>query len=206
MCALKDDSLFIPADENAVLSTTTIAKYHTLLSSILSTAVQWQMLLLNPCERVQPPKRARYEESYLDDVQAVELVKCLEFEPLRYKTMIMLLLYSGMRRGELCGLTWEDIDFKHNLISITKSNLYLPGKGIFEDSTKNKTSERVIQVPSDMIKLLQEYRAEQAQTQLLMGDKWQNSNKIFTTPYGAPIHPDTVSARNYIFLQLKQEK
>jgi integrase len=58
----------------------------------------------------------------------------------------MLLLYSGMRRGELCGLEWSDIDFKNNLISITKAGLYLPDRGVFDDTPKNKTSERVIKI------------------------------------------------------------
>ena len=192
MQALGDSKLFVPVG-NTTLSNTTISKYHTLLSSMLSTAVQWQMIFSNPCERVAPPKKIRHEEMYLDEFQALQLIKCLDFEPLRYKTAVMLLLYSGMRRGELCGLTWQDIDFTHNLISITKASLYLPEYGVFDDSTKNKSSERVIQVPQEMTDLLKLYQKEQNITRLSMGDKWVNSGKIFTTQYGAPMHPDTLS-------------
>lgn len=192
MHALGDTKLFEPVG-NTTLSNTSIAKYHTLLSSMLSTAVQWQMIFSNPCERVAPPKRNRQEEIYLDEVQALQLIKCLDREPLRYRTAIMLLLYSGMRRGELCGLTWQDIDFTHNLISITKASLYLPEYGVFDDSTKNKSSERVIQVPKEMTDLLKLYQKEQNILRLSMGDQWINSGKIFTTQYGAPMHPDTLS-------------
>lgn len=192
MHALGDTKLFEPVG-NTTLSNTSIAKYHTLLSSMLSTAVQWQMIFSNPCERVAPPKRNRQEEIYLDEVQALQLIKCLDREPLRYRTAIMLLLYSGMRRGELCGLTWQDIDFTHNLISITKASLYLPEYGVFDDSTKNKSSERVIQVPKEMMDLLKLYQKEQNILRLSMGDQWINSGKIFTTQYGAPMHPDTLS-------------
>ena len=192
MQVLGDSKLFVPVG-NTTLSNTTISKYHTLLSSMLSTAVQWQMIFSNPCERVAPPKKVRHEEMYLDEFQALQLIKCLDFEPLRYKTAVMLLLYSGMRRGELCGLTWQDIDFTHNLISITKASLYLPEYGVFDDSTKNKSSERVIQVPQEMTDLLKLYQKKQNITRLSMGDKWVNSGKIFTTQYGAPMHPDTLS-------------
>lgn len=192
MHALGDTKLFEPVG-NTTLSNTSIAKYHTLLSSMLSTAVQWQMIFSNPCERVAPPKRNRQEEIYLDEVQALQLIKCLDCEPLRYRTAIMLLLYSGMRRGELCGLTWQDIDFTHNLISITKASLYLPEYGVFDDSTKNKSSERVIQVPKEMMDLLKLYQKEQNILRLSMGDQWINSGKIFTTQYGAPMHPDMLS-------------
>lgn len=192
MRALGDNKLFIPVG-NTTLSNSTIAKYHTLLSSMLSTAVQWQMIFSNPCERVAPPKKERHEEMYLDEVQALQLIKCLDREPLRYRTAIMLLLYSGMRRGELCGLTWHDTDLEHNLISITKSSLYLPEYGVFDDTTKNKSSERVIQVPKEMTDLLKLYQKEQNITRLSMGDRWTDSDKIFTTQYGAPMHPDTLS-------------
>ena len=192
--ALQDKTLFNAVDKGKKLSGYTILHYHRLLSSILSTAVEWQLLTSNPCSRVKPPKTEQKEANYLDEIQAQELVNCLANEPLRYRTMIMLLLYSGMRRGELCGLTWDDIDFKYNLVNITKSNLYLPGKGIFEDTTKNKSSERIIQVPRDMIELLAEYKKEQLQMRLKVGDKWNESGKIFTTPFSDPIHPDSLSS------------
>src|SRR5699024_7626353 len=106
------------------LSAQTIRYYHMVLSSMLSTAVEWQLIPSNPCDRVKAPKIERKEAKYLDEVQAARLIKCLDNEPLQYKTMIMLFLYSGMRRGELCGLEWPDIDFDNHLVSITKSSLY----------------------------------------------------------------------------------
>ena len=199
--ALKDNSLFSPCDTGKRLSGETILHYHRFLSSMLSTAVEWQLIPSNPCDRVKAPKTERKESSYLDETQAAELIKCLDNEPLRYRAIIMLLLYSGMRRGELCGLTWDDIDFEHDLISITKSNLYLPGKGIFEDSTKNRASERIIKVPQDMTALLKEYKKEQAENRLMLGDKWQESGKVFTTAYGAPIHPDTITSWFHKFIK-----
>lgn len=199
--ALNDNSIFAPCDINKRLSGETILHYHRFLSSMLSTAVEWQLILSNPCDRVKAPKAERKEANYLDEYQAKELIKCLEKEPLRYRTIIMLLLYSGMRRGELCGLEWNDIDFKHNIINISKSNLYLPGKGIFEDSTKNKTSERVIQIPHEMTKLLIEYKKEQNKTRLLIGDQWNECDKVFTTKNGSPIHPDTITSWFHKFIE-----
>ncbi len=107
--------------------------------------------------------------------------------------MIMLLLYSGMRRGELCGLEWSDIDLKHGIINISKSSLYISQIGIFDDTTKNRTSERVIRIPEDMTTLLKEYRRSQNQLQLTMGDLWQGTQKVFTTQNGKPIHPDSIT-------------
>lgn len=184
---------FYEVENNKPLSAKTIQHYHRFISSVLSTAVEWQIIPYNPCGRVKAPKVERTEANCLDEVQAAELIKALDAEPLRYKTLIMLLLYSGMRRGELCGLEWSDINFDYNLISITKSRLYLPDRGVFDDTTKNKSSERVIKIPQGMIDLLKEYKLSQLQERLKLGDQWIESDKVFTSWNGKPIHPDTVS-------------
>ncbi len=89
------------------------------------------------------------------------------------KTIVKLLLYTGLRRGELCGLEWQDIDFDNALLTVSRSSLYLSKKGIFEDTTKNFTSQRVIKIPMVAIDMMKEYRLWQTQQRLLMGDRWQ---------------------------------
>ena len=85
----------------------------------------------NPCDRVKPPRVEHKEARYLDEEQAARLMEALESADIQNRTMIKLLLYTGMRRGELCGLTWEDIDFEKLVIHIRRSSLYLADKGIF---------------------------------------------------------------------------
>jgi integrase len=124
------------------LSNNTVSHYHRVLNSVLATAVTWQVISENPAKRVSPPKVERHEALYLDDKRAIRLIKLLDDEPIQYRVAIVLLLYSGIRRGELCGLEWNDIDFKHNIISIQRESQYLPGMGIFENSPKSEKSER----------------------------------------------------------------
>ncbi len=187
------DALFNAAGNKEKLSGKTILHHHRLISSILEKAVKWQIILSNPCDRVEPPKAERYEAEYLDENQAHELLTCLQSEPLQYRTIITLLLYTGMRRGELCGLEWSDIDFKNSLIDISKSSLYLPERGIFDDTTKTQSSNRVIKIPSAVIELLTEYKRYQIAERLKLGDKWIDSKKVFTQWNGKPIHPDTIT-------------
>lgn len=191
--ALNRKNLFVPVDADAVLSGSTIAKYHRLLSTICTTAVQWQVIPSNPCSRVKPPHVENKEAPVLDDVQVQQLIECLNDEPLKYKTAIMLILYTGLRRGELCGLEWDDVDFKNEVIHVTKELLYTPNKGVYEDTTKSKRSQRVIRIPSEMIILLKHYKAEQSRQRLKYGDYLQNCNKIFTSDKGGQIHPDSLS-------------
>lgn len=192
--AIGEKSLFEPVNKDACLSDSTIAKTHRLISSILTAAVQWQVIPSNPCQRVKPPHVEYKEAPVLDEEQTAELIKCLQSEPLKYRTAVMMILYTGLRRGELCGLDWTDIDFKSGILHVTKAVQYLPDKGIYEDTTKTKQSNRAIRLPNDMIELLKEYRAEQSRTRLLMGDQWHNSGKVFTNETGGVINPDTVSS------------
>lgn len=188
-------ALFSPVGgEEKPLSERTVLHHHRLISSILEKAVKWQIIFSNPCERVEAPKVARKEAHYLDEKQAAELLNCLQTEPIKYRAMITLLLYSGMRRGELCGLEWSDINFSECLVDINKSSLYVTGKGTIEDTTKTFSSKRVIKLPAPVMGLLAEYKKEQTLERLKIGDKWEDSNKLFTQWNGAPIYPGTVTS------------
>lgn len=186
--------IFEPVDGDAALSSNTISHYHKMLSSMLSTAVKWQLIYDNPCLRVDPPKVEHSEAHYLDEVQAAHLLDLLDDEPIVYRTMITLLLHTGLRRGELCGLEWDDINFDLSLLDVQRTSLYLPGKGIFEDETKNATSERCMKVSADVVTMLKAWRAEQSKQRLRMGDQWQTSDRLFTAWDGAPIRPDVITA------------
>lgn len=133
------------------------------------------------------------EPKYLDEVQAAKLLDLLDNEDMLYKTAVRFLLFTGLRRGEALGLNWSDIDFDTATVQICRSSLYLPDKGIFEDDTKNRTSNRVIKVPQTVLSDLKLYRKSQIQNRLVMGDRWCESDRVFTTIEGLPLHPDTLS-------------
>ena len=124
----KLNQLFSPVDQQKTLSGKTVLHHHRLISSILNIAVQWQIIFSNPCERVKPPKVEQKEAKFLDEVQTANMLELLQKEDIQHRTMIQLLLYTGFRRGELCGLEWSDIDFENRVITVRRSSLYLPGK------------------------------------------------------------------------------
>lgn len=185
--------LFEKCNGDSKLSPKTILHHHRLISSILNTAVQWQLLYGNPCERVKTPKVERTEARYLDEVEAAEMFKCLQEEDVFHRAIITLLLYSGMRRGELCGLQWSDIDFDDKIIKIQRSSLYLPERGIYEDTTKNYSSDRVIKIADEAINLLKEYKMHQNSDRVKAGDRWIETGRVFTRWDGEPIHPDSIT-------------
>lgn len=193
-------STFEAINQDKGLSANTVQHYHALISAIMSTAVQWQVIASNPCTRVRPPKLEKKDARYLNEVQAAHLLELLETENMQYKTMIKLLLYTGFRRGELCGLEWDDIDFNNCVIHVRRSSNYVPDKGIFVDETKNTTSIRCIKVPAIAFEMLKDYRRWQIEERLKIGDQWQDHNRLFTTWNGKPIHPDTITGWFHNFI------
>lgn len=188
------NKLFKPSGETETLSGQTILHYHRLISVILQTAVEWQYVPTNPAERVKSPKVNKQEAEFLDDKQAIHLLELMQEQPIYYRTAVAVLLFTGMRRGELLGLQWDDIDFENQTINIQRSLQYLPDRGVFVDETKNKSSNRVIKVPATAIDSLKSYRTWQRLVFMRIGQPWSGGNQVFVTQNGAPMHPDTLTS------------
>lgn len=187
--------------EEQPLSDRTILNYHRVISVILQSAVYDEILTNNPCQRTRAPRVEHKEAKYLDDVQAEQLICAITekaYHP--FDTIVIMLLLTGMRRGECCGLEWNDIDFESCTININKALLYLYNKGIFENDTKTYSSKRVIKVGRDLMDILAEYREWQNAEKEKLGDKWNESGKVFTAMNGKPINPYTVSAWFHRFM------
>ena len=103
-------------------------------------------------------------------------------------------LYSGVRLGELCGLSWPDIDWDNNIIHILRASQYLKGLGIFETTTKNESSKRPIKMPQFIFEILKQYKAWWLEQKIKNGDRWKGeSERLFIQDDGKPIHPDTIN-------------
>jgi integrase len=179
--------------KSGTLSETTVAHYHRLLSSMLNDAVEWQIIADNPAARVKPPKAKKKEISHYDDEKVLLLLQKLEDEPIKYKTAVILTLFTGMRLGELMGLEWADVDFEKCTIRIRQSSQYVKGKGIITKDPKNESSKRIIAVPAEVMELLKTYKKWQNEERLKMGELWEESGRVFTQENGKPMFPDTPS-------------
>ena len=189
---VKVDRVFVINGEPAPLSDQTIKHHHRLISSILTFAVQWQLILSNPAERVRAPKVEAKEPEHYDEDTTETMLELLDKEPLKYKTMIYLTLYTGCRLGDLSGLEWSDVNFENKLLRIRQASQYIPGQGTFTKAPKNETSSRVISLPEIVISLLKEYKVWWNEQKLSCGDQWdKTSDRIFVQWNGKPIHPST---------------
>lgn len=171
-------------------SPSTIQHFYGLINNMLEVAIKWDYISYNPNQKIEKPKRARANIDCYSPAEVDLLIKCVMQECLKYQALIILALDLGCRRGELVALTWDDIDFKQNKVKINKSLQYINGK-IFEKETKTENSDRINYITKLTIDILKKYQKEQLQKKLLLGSKWENTNRIFTTETGGDMFPDT---------------
>lgn len=175
------------------LTENTISHYHRFLHAVLETAYKVDKLIPeNPAKAViDPPTPGRPKPNFYDDEQTLKLLEALNSAPLKYKIFILLALETGARRGELLGLEWKDIDFEKRIIYIRRASNYTKERGIYTSNTKTETSVRKISVSAEIISLLKEYKKWQNEQRLKKGDKWTDTDRLFTQENGLPMHPDT---------------
>ncbi|MCL2387851.1 MAG: site-specific integrase [Defluviitaleaceae bacterium] len=189
------------------LSGKTILHHHRLISVILGDAYKQEYILRDISTLVTPPKATQKEVSYLDEQDAQKLCNALLNVPPKWKTALLLLLYTGIRRGELVGLEWSDIDFEGKTITIRRTVQYITGekyhwkdefdvlhKGqLIEKKPKTKSSERCIAVDNGVIGLIVEYRRWWEEQKTNNGHRWISTEKLFIQDNGGVMHPDSIT-------------
>lgn len=98
-------------------------------------------------------------------------------------------------------LEWKDVNFNSGVITVSRASIYIPKEGVISDTTKNDTSQRSIKAPTAAIQMLKDFKAWQYEQRFRMGDRWQNSDRLFTTAEGKPIHPDTITGWFHDFIK-----
>lgn len=186
--------LFTVAEIRDPLTPATVNSYHRTLTAVLAKAVKWGYIQSNPAALAERPSMGRREAACLDETGALRLLELLRSEPIRWRALITFDLLSGLRRGELLGLRWCDVDMAENMIVVRQTSNYLPGKGVYTSTPKTDTSGRVLRLSASAMAVLQEYKQWQDAQRCALGADWEDQDgRIFTNNHGAPIFPDTVT-------------
>ncbi|TDE26453.1 tyrosine-type recombinase/integrase [Actinomadura sp. 6K520] len=176
------------------LSPRTVGHVHSVLRKAFGDAVRVDELIpSNPTERAKRPRLHRGEPGKV--WTTAQLRAFLDVaKGHRLFAFYRLAAYSGARRGELLNLRWRDVDLDGASIQIKGSASFIAGERI-EGTTKSGRS-RVVSLDPGTVDVLRAHRKRQAADKLKVGESWKGTEDgyVFTTGWGEPVHPDTVSS------------
>ncbi|TCL44456.1 tyrosine-type recombinase/integrase [Harryflintia acetispora] len=175
------------------LSAKTITEHHRLISTVLEQAFKERLIVFNVARQAVLPRIEKKEMNHFQPEQIEAIREVLENEPLKWKTLVDLLIMTGARRGEILGLKWESVDFEKNQIHICNNVLYSADRGIYEDTPKTEKSKRYITLPKAIMAELWEYRKEQRKEFLKAGIPDRADGFVFAQSTGEAMHPDSVT-------------
>ena len=176
------------------LAVSTIRKHYSTLSAFLKWCVSKHIIMDNPLNNVSKPvdNSAETKVKIFTVEEMRKIFECVEKEPLMWQAMIYLLAESGMRRGEIAGLRWVDIDFGIGKISVVNNAQYTEGVGVYDTTTKSK-KPRDIYVSEKVVKKLKEWK--EYQKEVLTGQGLPEPTHIFThLDGGARMNPQAPTA------------
>ena len=140
------------------LAPKTIRHHYATLANIFSFAIKQEIITKNPMDKVDCPKAQKKKVDAFTEEQARSFFGYLDECPMDFRCMLNLLITTGIRRGELMGLQWGDIDFDDCVISVNRNVTYTPDSGIMVSTPKTECSVRQIPVMPSVAAVLMEYR------------------------------------------------
>lgn len=188
MCKLSPiviQQLYNKLKSGGYMSDENIRKVHTIIKDSLNKAVKWDLINKNPASLVDSPKVAKSEINVWDTDEVKRLLDTTKSS--RYYIAFLLAVTTGMRRGEILGLRWKDINFKDETLHVTQI-LSVDGKR-FESGAKTRAGVRSISLPDETISELKKHKAMINQERLLARDIYNNHDLVVCTEIGTPCNP-----------------
>lgn len=154
-----------------------VVKCHAVASSALRQAVRWQLVSTSAAAGVSPPRVGPADLRIPEASEMRALVGAASQTP--YAAPIMLAASTGMRRGEIVGLRWTDVDLEQAVLRVR--------------SGKTPHARRTIALPASTVTALRRHRRDQAERRLLLGEAWQDGDLVMDRGDGKGVNPDSVS-------------
>lgn len=172
------------------LSPNTVIKHHNLLTNTLNAAERQEYITKNPMRAVSPPKkRQREAKFYTPEQLGILLDKAVGT---RLELPVYICTYLGLRRGELCGLRWSDVDLGHQTITIENTRTQA-GKKEIEKGTKTASSTRTLSLPETLCDMLKAAKEHQQACRAEYKNAYDDNDYVVVMEDGRPFRPNYLS-------------
>lgn len=180
---------FVNKLNNSDLSSSTVLSYFRVLNAAINQAVKWQLLLYNPCEAITPPRNKQSKMMILDQ-EEIQILLNESKDHIIYPVIVLALL-CGLRRGEILGLQWENIDFYSGTIHL-ENNLVRANNKVILKETKTATGRRAVDISTNVVDVLKKIKKQKMHYKQLYGSSYHDNNFVCTWEDGRPFRPDYI--------------
>jgi integrase len=176
-----------------------VAKVHGVLRAALSDAERFDLVTRNVAKHVRPPRQLQVERRALTVDEACRFLAAVRDDG--YEAVFVVALVLGLRRGEVLGLRWVDVDLAGRSLRVVQAVQRAEGRLILVPP-KTARSRRSLPLPRLVVEALERQRKRQQQDRQQAGPAWQETGLVFTSSIGTPVEPRNLNRR---FAELRQQ-
>ena len=184
------NGLKISPSSGKEMSAATIKHAYHVLKGAMDKAVLAGIIYRSPCTGIMLPKGQKKQAVIYDEKQIRQLLDAAAGTEM--ELVIDMELCLGVRRGELLGLEWGDIDWEHNQVKIIRNRVVVDGKSVVKEP-KTATSVRTLDVPLPLMQKLRKHKMQCLSNKLRFGKAYTTTDYIIVHPNGKPIYPEYLS-------------
>lgn len=184
---------FMAGRRKAGLSARSVNQIRTVLSQVLTQAQAWGATTTNPAMLTRPLRVQRREPTVWGLDTAREFMAATEHD--RLAALWVLVIHTGMRRGELLGLRWSDVDLDASTLTVRRTVVRVRGQGLISLPPKTPAGRRTLTLMPAVVDSLRGWRTRQRVERIAAGPKWQDSGHVFTGRQGGAISPSHLTRR-----------
>jgi integrase len=183
----------IPMQIPPGLAPKTVRNIHTMIHRALVDAVAWKYISDNPASNIKPPKLPRTRRKVWTPDQIQVFLKSVQQD--RFAALFLVELTTGIRRGQLCGLKWSDVDLDKCQITVHDSRVVVAGHARDKAGGKTENADQTISIDRATASALDRWRGVQDRERDFFGTDYHRGDYVFTFEDGRPPHPDTIRQR-----------
>ena len=184
------NSLKISPASGKPMAAATIKHVYHVLKGAMDKAVHAGIIYRSPCEGIMLPKGQKKPAVIFNQQQIKQLIQVAKGTEM--ELVVDMELCLGLRRGELLGLQWGDIDWENNQIHIVRNRVIVDGKSLVKEP-KTESSVRVLDAPEMLMRKLRVHRGKCLENRMRLGWNYTVTDYIIVHPDGKPIYPEYIS-------------